>query len=105
VVEDRLGGGVVAEIGRRGHRVTRAGPWSLGRLSGAGDPESGFLFAGANPRGQAATAQFLAERKLTAARPDFDAQDLFEFYPKRCLWTQTSGHGDWNPRHTIWRSG
>jgi hypothetical protein len=26
VVEDRLGGGVVAELGRRGHRVTRAGP-------------------------------------------------------------------------------
>jgi gamma-glutamyltranspeptidase/glutathione hydrolase len=52
VVEDRLGGGVVGELGRRGHRVTRAGPWSLGRLSGAGrDPDSGFLFAGANPRG------------------------------------------------------
>lgn len=56
-------------------------------------------------RRQAATAQFLAERKLTAAPPDFDAQDLFEFYLQRCPWTQTSGHGDWNPRHTIWRSG
>jgi hypothetical protein len=65
----------------------------------------GFLFAGANPRGQPATARFLAERKLTAAPPDVDAQDLFEFYLERCLWTQTSGHGEWNPRHTIWRSG
>jgi hypothetical protein len=64
----------------------------------------GFLFAGANPRGQPATARFLAERKLTAAPPDVDAQDLFEFYLERCLWTQTSGHGDWNPRHTIWRT-
>ena len=68
-------------------------------------PRVRFLFAGANPRGQAATAQFLAERKLTAAPPDFDAQDLFEFYHERCLWTQTSCHGDWNPRHTIWRPG
>jgi hypothetical protein len=55
-------------------------------------------------RRQIATAQFLAERKLTAAPADFHTQDLFEFYLERCLWTTTSGHGDWNPRHTIWRS-
>jgi hypothetical protein len=55
-------------------------------------------------RRQVATAQFLAERKLTAVPPGFHAQDLFEFYLERCLWTATSGHGDWNPRHTIWRS-
>ena len=54
-------------------------------------------------RRQLATAQFLAERRLTAAPQEFDAQDLFEFYLERCLWTATSGHGDWNPRHTIWR--
>jgi len=55
-------------------------------------------------RRQVATARFLAERQLTAAPEDFDAQDLFEFYLQRCLWTQTSGPGEWNPRHTIWRS-
>jgi hypothetical protein len=55
-------------------------------------------------RRQVATAQFLAERKLTTTPEDFEAQDLFEFYLERCLWTATSGHGDWNPRHTIWRS-
>ena len=54
-------------------------------------------------RRQLATAQFLAERRLTAAPQEFDAQHLFEFYLERCLWTATSGHGDWNPRHTIWR--
>jgi hypothetical protein len=52
----------------------------------------------------AATAQLLAERNLKAAPQDFNAQELFEFYLERCLWTQTSGHGDWNPRHTIWQS-
>jgi len=37
--------------------------------------------------------------------PDARAgSDLFEFYLERCLWTATSGHGDWNPHHTIWRS-
>jgi hypothetical protein len=55
-------------------------------------------------RRQAATAQFLAERNLTTAPEDLHVQELFEFYLQRCLWTQTSGHGDWNPRHTIWRS-
>jgi gamma-glutamyltranspeptidase/glutathione hydrolase len=50
--EDRLAPGAVEELTRRGHRVVRAHPWSLGRLSAAGrDPTSGFLFAGANPRG------------------------------------------------------
>ena len=55
-------------------------------------------------RRQTATAQFLAERKLTTAPEDFDAQELFEFHLEGCLRTATSGHGDWNPRHTIWRS-
>jgi hypothetical protein len=55
-------------------------------------------------RRQQTTAQFLAERELATTLPHFGVQDLFEFYLDRCLWTTTSGHGDWNPRHTIWRS-
>ncbi len=52
VVEDRLGEDVIADLERRGHRVTRAGDWTLGRLSCAGrDPATGVLHAAANPRG------------------------------------------------------
>lgn len=52
VVEDRLGDDVIAELERRGHRVTRAGDWSLGRISVVvRDPETGLLGAAANPRG------------------------------------------------------
>ncbi|WP_022882037.1 gamma-glutamyltransferase family protein [Gryllotalpicola ginsengisoli] len=52
VVEGRLGASVIAELEARGHRVTVAGDWSLGRLSGAGrDPLTGTLWAAANPRG------------------------------------------------------
>ena len=52
VVEDRLGDEVIAELAGRGHVVTRAGDWSLGRISCVGrDPETGVLFAAANPRG------------------------------------------------------
>ena len=52
VVEDRLGEGVLPDLRRRGHDVTRAGDWALGRLSAVGrDPDTGVLWAAANPRG------------------------------------------------------
>lgn len=52
VVEDRLGDSVIADLESRGHRVTRAGAWTLGRLCAvARDPASGILSAAANPRG------------------------------------------------------
>ncbi|MFZ3453555.1 gamma-glutamyltransferase family protein [Arthrobacter sp. 7Tela_A1] len=52
VVEDRLGEETIAALAERGHVITRAGDWSLGRLSAVvRDPESGVLMAAANPRG------------------------------------------------------
>jgi gamma-glutamyltranspeptidase/glutathione hydrolase len=52
VVEDRLGEDVIAGLERRGHRITRAGDWTLGRLSAVvRDPLTGVLQAAANPRG------------------------------------------------------
>ncbi|QVQ53731.1 gamma-glutamyltransferase family protein [Spiractinospora alimapuensis] len=52
VVESRFGPSVVRDLERRGHRITDAGPWALGRLAAvARDPETGVLRAGANPRG------------------------------------------------------
>jgi len=52
LVEGRLDPGVVAALRERGHEVSVAGDWSLGRLSAVGpDPGTGFLRAAANPRG------------------------------------------------------
>jgi gamma-glutamyltranspeptidase/glutathione hydrolase len=52
VVESRIGDDVIAELRRRGHTVTVAGAWSLGRLSAVSrDPDTGILRAAANPRG------------------------------------------------------
>ncbi|WP_244208514.1 gamma-glutamyltransferase family protein [Arthrobacter oryzae] len=52
VVEDRLGEDVIEGLEHRGHIVTRAGDWTLGRLSAVvRDPETGVLQAAANPRG------------------------------------------------------
>jgi len=52
VVEDRLGAQVIAALAARGHRVVRAGDWTLGRLSAvARDPATGVLSAAATSRG------------------------------------------------------
>lgn len=52
VVEDRLGEDVIADLEGRGHVITRAGDWALGRLSSVvRDPGTGVLMAAANPRG------------------------------------------------------
>lgn len=52
VVESRAGDAVLEGLRARGHLVTVAGPWSLGRLSAVSrDPATGHLRAGANPRG------------------------------------------------------
>jgi gamma-glutamyltranspeptidase/glutathione hydrolase len=52
VVEDRIGSAVIDELERRGHDVTRSGPWTLGHLCAVGrDTATGDLTAGANPRG------------------------------------------------------
>jgi gamma-glutamyltranspeptidase / glutathione hydrolase len=50
-VESRLGAAVLEELRRRGHEVTDAGPWSLGRVSAVAREPDGVLKAGANPRG------------------------------------------------------
>jgi gamma-glutamyltranspeptidase/glutathione hydrolase len=53
VVEDRIGTAVIDELERRGHDVTRSGPWTLGYLCAVGrDPATGDLTAAANPRGE-----------------------------------------------------
>lgn len=53
VVEDRLGADVLAGLEARGHAVTRAGQWTLGRLSAVTrDPVTGELGAAANSRGE-----------------------------------------------------
>ncbi len=51
-VESRLGEATIAELRRRGHAVTDAGPWSLGRLSFAAHDADGTIRAAANARGE-----------------------------------------------------
>ncbi len=57
VVESRLGPAVIDALAARGHRISDAGPWSLGRMCVVTrDPATGVLRAGANPRGMSGYA-------------------------------------------------
>ena len=49
LVEERFGDSTVAELCRRGHRVTVQPPWALGRVCAAGRRD-GFVVAAATPR-------------------------------------------------------
>ena len=51
-----------------------------------------------------AKAQYLAERRWETPPLDFDQQELFELLIERVLLTRTNGHGDFNPRHSIWKA-
>jgi gamma-glutamyltranspeptidase/glutathione hydrolase len=51
VAEARLGGATFADLRGRGHVVTEADGWSLGRLSAVSRSADGFLRGAANPRG------------------------------------------------------
>jgi hypothetical protein len=50
------------------------------------------------------TEHLLRERNWASPPEDFDRQELFEFDIEGCLLTQTTGHGDPHPRHTVWRA-
>jgi gamma-glutamyltranspeptidase/glutathione hydrolase len=50
VVESRLGEGTLLELARRGHTVTDAGPWALGRMCAVGRGGGELLRAAADTR-------------------------------------------------------
>ena len=54
---------------------------------------------------QAIAKIFLEERKMMAPAPGSDDEQLFEFLIESCLLTKTTGHGDYDPKHTVWRVG
>lgn len=47
---------------------------------------------------------FLDECDWKSPPPGFEDQQLFEFLIDVCLLTRTAGHGDFDPKHTIWKA-
>ncbi len=47
---------------------------------------------------------FFQERGLDSPPSGWDEQGLFEFLVDTCLLTETTGHGDTDPKHTVWKT-
>jgi hypothetical protein len=76
----------------------------------ADENENAFYLAGMaelvddRERRRALEVQFFHERGLEEPPTGFHEQELFVFQIERCLYTLTTGHGDPEPRHRIWRA-
>lgn len=58
-----------------------------------------------DPATRAAVARrFVEERSVIPVTPPADADLLFEFDVDSVMVTRTTGHGDSDPRHTVWKS-
>jgi hypothetical protein len=53
---------------------------------------------------RSAEAIYCQERHWNLPPPDFAQQTLAEFLIQSCLLTRTTGHGDFKPRHTVWKA-
>jgi hypothetical protein len=85
----------------------RDGRYAMHSFPSEGNEDAFYLtgragLVGDEALARAAAAQFLAERGLDGEPPGFGDGEFFEFRLGRCLLTRTDGHGDWNPRHTVW---
>jgi hypothetical protein len=49
-------------------------------------------------------AQFWSERPHVPNPPPADVAYFYEFLIEACMITRTTGFGDFNPQHTIWRA-
>jgi hypothetical protein len=90
--------------------LLRDGRYSLHSFPTDDNEDAFYLTGAAEPvdavdRRRELVEQFLDERpKLGLAASDLDEQRAFEFDIATCLLTRTRGHGDPEPRHTVWHA-
>jgi hypothetical protein len=75
-----------------------------------GNEDAFYLTGEAEPkadpalRARIAEQYLVVEREMTEEPPGFDDEQLFELRVNSCLTTKTTGYGDWNPQHTVWKA-
>jgi hypothetical protein len=105
VIDDRLVAHVIPSPKR--DDLGRDGRFALHSFPAAASEDAFYLTGRAERIAdadllRAALAQYLSERQLAAEPQGFGDGEFFEFLIGRCLLTQTTGHGDWHPRHSTW---
>ena len=100
------------EPGPKRDDLHRDGRYALHCFPPASNEDAVYLTGRAQPVVDAdvvavATSQWLAERQLSesSAPPGLAHEELFELFVDRCLLTRTTGHGDWEPQHTVFHAG
>ena len=98
------------EPGPKRADLHRDGRYALHCFPPAGNEDAVHLTGVARPvtdtgRLRAAEVQWLAERGQAEAPPGLADEELFELFVETLLLTRTDGHGDWHPRHTVWKAG
>ncbi len=89
--------------------LVRDGRYAMHAFPPAQNEDAFYLTGRAEPRRDPAIRDSIAkiffdERGLDSPPPDFEEQRLFEFLIDACLLTRTTGHGDYNPQHTVWQA-
>jgi len=91
------------------HDLHRDGRYALHSFP-AEDNEDAFYLTGRvqgvsdEDTTRALAMQFATERDLSDPPAEIATWQLFAFDIESCLLTQTTGHGDPSPRHTVWRA-
>jgi hypothetical protein len=89
--------------------LVREGQYAMHSFPCVDNEDAVYLTGRAEPRDDPGLRDsigrvFLDERTWDEPPPGFDEQGLFEFLVETCLLTRTTGHGDPNPKHTIWKA-
>jgi hypothetical protein len=95
--------------GPKRNDLARDGRFAMHGFPPAQNEDAIYLTGRAEARSEGAlreaiAAQFFKERSIDAPPPGFDQERLFEFLIDGCLLTRTTGHGDYDPQHTIWKA-
>lgn len=107
IAEGRLYG-VIEPHGPKRYDLERDGRYALHSFPRP-DNEDAFYLTGRARRvddeeRRVVRSVFWKERGQDEAPPQAAGQAYFEFLIETCLLTRTTGHGDWEPKHTIWKA-
>lgn len=97
------------EPGPKRHDLLRDGRYALHCFPPANNEDAFYITGRAEARPDPSDravvdAVFWKERGQDEPPAQAGHNALFEFFIERCLLTRTTGHGDWNPQHTIWHA-
>jgi hypothetical protein len=89
--------------------LRRDGRYALHCFPPADDEDAFYVTGRATERHdpelrEAVAAQFVAERVIVAVDPPSEDHALVELDIDTVLLTRTTGHGDPDPRHTVWKA-